>query len=222
MAKMTIIEGNSNDKDNVRAYMVKGERGYSAYEIAVQQGYTGTEEEWKDSFINADIYYNKTETDDLLDNYYNKSETDNLLDAKANSSDVYTKTETDNLLKDTYSTSEVKTNKVWVDGKPIYRKTTYISALPNNTSEAYDAAITNVDRVISMDGLFQGTGSSTGNQNCTRPLNFSVNAAASHNIYSFYNITTGMIKITTTSDWSFMDGYVTLEYTKTTDITPSA
>lgn len=65
MAKMTIIEGNSNDKDNVRAYMVKGERGYSAYEIAVQQGYTGTEEEWKDSFINADTYYNKTETDNL-------------------------------------------------------------------------------------------------------------------------------------------------------------
>lgn len=27
MAKITIIEGNSNDKDNVRAYMVKGEKG---------------------------------------------------------------------------------------------------------------------------------------------------------------------------------------------------
>lgn len=29
MSKMTIIEGNSNDKDNVRAYMVKGEPGVS-------------------------------------------------------------------------------------------------------------------------------------------------------------------------------------------------
>ena len=28
MSKMTIIEGNSNDKDNVRTYMVKGERGF--------------------------------------------------------------------------------------------------------------------------------------------------------------------------------------------------
>ena len=27
MSKITIIEGNSNDKDNVRAYMVKGEKG---------------------------------------------------------------------------------------------------------------------------------------------------------------------------------------------------
>lgn len=48
--KLTIIEGNSNDKNNVRAIMVKGEKGFSAYEIAVQNGYTGTEEEWVDSF----------------------------------------------------------------------------------------------------------------------------------------------------------------------------
>lgn len=67
MSRLTIVEGNSNDKDNVRAFMVKGERGYSAYEIAVQNGYEGTEEEWKDSFLNAENYYNKTETDNLLD-----------------------------------------------------------------------------------------------------------------------------------------------------------
>ena len=56
----------------------KGERGYSAYEIAVQNGYEGTEAEWVDSFLNAE-------------NYYNKSETDTLLATKANVSDVYTK-----------------------------------------------------------------------------------------------------------------------------------
>lgn len=39
----------------------KGERGYSAYEIAVQNGYTGTEAQWADSFLNADNYYNKSE-----------------------------------------------------------------------------------------------------------------------------------------------------------------
>lgn len=66
--KLTIVEGNSNDKDNVRAIMVKGERGYSAYEIAVQNGYTGTEAEWKDSFLNADNYYNKSEVDTSQNN----------------------------------------------------------------------------------------------------------------------------------------------------------
>lgn len=63
MSKITIIEGNSSDKDNVRVIMVKGERGYSAYDIAVQNGYEGTEEEWKDSFLNSDNYYNKDEID---------------------------------------------------------------------------------------------------------------------------------------------------------------
>lgn len=66
MSKITIIEGNSNNKDDVRAIMVKGEKGYSAYEIAVQNGYAGTEEEWVNSFINATNYYNKTEVDNKL------------------------------------------------------------------------------------------------------------------------------------------------------------
>lgn len=66
--KLTIVEGNSNDKDNVRAIMVKGETGYSAYEIAVQHGYTGTEEEWANSFLNADNFYNKSEVDAISNN----------------------------------------------------------------------------------------------------------------------------------------------------------
>lgn len=41
----------------------KGERGYSAYEIAVQNGYEGTEEEWAESFINSENYYDKTQSD---------------------------------------------------------------------------------------------------------------------------------------------------------------
>lgn len=77
MAKMTIIEGNSNDKDNVRAYMVKGEKGYSAYDLYVQHGGTLTEEEWLDAFLNAENYYNKSETDTLLNNHYTKTESDN-------------------------------------------------------------------------------------------------------------------------------------------------
>ena len=116
-----------------------------------------------------------------------------------------------------YSTSEALTNKVWINNKPIYRKTIYISALPNNTTGSYASGISNVDYVVNMYGSFQGSGSPTGNKLVTRPLNFSVSAAASQNIYGFYNIDTGDIKITTASDLSFMSGYVTLEYTKTTD-----
>lgn len=42
MAKMTIIEGNSNDKDNVRAYMVKGEAGVSPTFETSKTGDTAT------------------------------------------------------------------------------------------------------------------------------------------------------------------------------------
>lgn len=47
----------------------KGERGDSAYEIAVKHGYTGTEEQWSDDFLNADNYYDKTEMDTIIENH---------------------------------------------------------------------------------------------------------------------------------------------------------
>lgn len=67
MSKLIIIEGNSNDKDNTRAYMVKGEKGYSAYDLYVQHGGTLTEEEWLDEFLNAENFYNKSEVDEKND-----------------------------------------------------------------------------------------------------------------------------------------------------------
>lgn len=75
MSKMVIIEGNSNDKDNVRVIMVKGEKGYSAYDLYVKNGGTMTEEQWNNAFLSAD-------------NYYSKNETNNLLSTKINNSDI--------------------------------------------------------------------------------------------------------------------------------------
>ena len=44
----------------------RGKQGYSTYEIAVQNGYEGTEEEWANSFLSPTGYYTKTETDNKL------------------------------------------------------------------------------------------------------------------------------------------------------------
>lgn len=41
-----------------------GENGLSAYEIAVQNGFEGTEQEWLDSF------YNETTVEQTTNNYY--------------------------------------------------------------------------------------------------------------------------------------------------------
>lgn len=78
-----------------------------------------------ESEIDLDDYYDKQETDDLLDdkadktdlpdmtNYYNKTQTDNLLSQKANASSVYTKTEINTELAkkadktDTYTKQQV-------------------------------------------------------------------------------------------------------------------
>ena len=121
MKKIIIVDGNSDDKDQIRNYLVKGERGYSAYDLYVQNGGTLTEEQWLDAFLNANNYYSKTETDTLLNNKVNVSDIidalnntatnkplsanqgkalKDLIDAltttvetKANSSDVYEKSD---------------------------------------------------------------------------------------------------------------------------------
>ena len=66
--------------------------------------------------VNLSNYYNKSETDTLLNNKYNKSETDTLLNNKYNKSETdtllnnkYDKSETDTLLNNKYSKSETDT-----------------------------------------------------------------------------------------------------------------
>ncbi len=53
---------------------------------------------------------------------------------------------------DTYSTNEVKTNKVWVDGKPIYRKVLNTGTLPNHNLKYVNHNITNLGVVIDLYG----------------------------------------------------------------------
>ena len=85
MSKITIIEPNSNDKDQTRNFMVKGERGYSAYDLYVQNGGTLTEEEWLDVFLNATNYYTKTEVYTSLGAKVNTSDIkDNLTSTDTN------------------------------------------------------------------------------------------------------------------------------------------
>lgn len=107
MSKVTIVDLNPNDKEQVRNYMTKGERGYSAYELYVQNGGTLTEEEWLDAFLNADNYYNKSEVKGLVIDDLTSTVTDqplsanqgkalkDLVDTKANSNDIYNKTDSD-------------------------------------------------------------------------------------------------------------------------------
>jgi hypothetical protein len=89
----------------------KGERGYSAYEIAVQNGYEGTEQEWIDHF-GLDLT-NYVQTSDVVDNLTSdvtnyplsakqgkalKTLVDDLDTSKADANTTYSKTEVDTML----------------------------------------------------------------------------------------------------------------------------
>ena len=112
--------------------------------------------------------------------------------------------------KDIYSKTETNTNKVWIDGKPIYRKVVYLNALPNNnaTDVRYATGITTNIDVIKMYGKAYNT-----RNNITFPLPF----VGANFIGWVYDNSTNEILITTTMDRSMLIGYAILEYTKTTD-----
>lgn len=56
-------------------------------------------------------------------------------------------------LPDIYSTSEVKTNKVWTDGKPIYRKVRAITFTDSSKQVALN--IDNYSTMVSIRGFFK-------------------------------------------------------------------
>lgn len=70
----------------------------------------------------------------------------------------------DTAYKDIYSTTETKTNKVWIDGRPIYRK-----VITGNLSQAqWNHGIT-FDTIVSIEGVFINANGVTFNIPSTRP-----------------------------------------------------
>lgn len=59
-------------------------------------------------------------------------------------------------ISDVYSTKEVKTNKVWIDGKPIYRKVIKDINVTSNMSETISTGLSNVN-VINIYGEYHTT-----------------------------------------------------------------
>lgn len=106
----------------------------------------------------------------------------------------------------TYSTTEQVVG-TWVNGKPLYETTVSMGALPNNAWLTVNHGISDIERIVSMDGYACRLSTGTfiplpyvgSGQVC---LNASLTAVA----------------IQTTSDRSgFTESYLTIRYTKTTD-----
>ena len=111
-----------------------------------------------------------------------------------------------------YSTSEVKTNKVWIDGKPIYRKViSFTTTISSNTLFTLAHNISNLsyykitEAIVKSESGLSYTLPMVGyGTNTTDKLFCYMNGT---NIYFYSNGSWGAI-------WK---KYVTIEYTKTTD-----
>ena len=129
----------------------------------------------------------------------------NIFNKKSDSTeDSYSCDYINKTIKDVYSTEEIKTNKVWINGKPIYRKV--IDRGNRIATEIFDHNIPNVDDIWINDE-FTFRIHATGNH---VPLN-----ASGAQTYVYANRT----QVTTTNSGAISADqiYITLEYTKTTD-----
>lgn len=108
-----------------------------------------------------------------------------------------------NSTTDIYSTSEIKTNNVWIDGKPIYRKVVFKNGVQSG-NVAIPHNISNIKMCVKAS-LYANSGSLTykdGNSLFQLVLN---------------TVDTQNINIVTTGAYSSWGLYFILEYTKTTD-----
>ena len=110
------------------------------------------------------------------------------------------------------ASGERKTNKVWIDGKTIYRKVINFGALPNATKKDVAHNISNLEQFIRIEGVSTRQDNTKFSQSL--PLIYK-------NIESNYNTSLGVdvqtVSIQTNEDRSMFNGYVILEYTKTTE-----
>ncbi len=110
----------------------------------------------------------------------------------------------DTAYKDTYSTTETKTNKIWIDGRPIYRK-----VITGNLSQAqWNHGIT-FDTIVSIEGIFINANSgNTFNIPSTRP------DFPGYQVGIFVNHTSISLARATEAQSADMVFYVVLEYVK--------
>lgn len=108
-----------------------------------------------------------------------------------------------------YSTEEQWTGRRWIDGKKIYIKTIDFGALPNNTTKSVSHNISNLDYVVNKINGFKSSSGQQISAPYAHPT--AISGQLKIDIYS------DRIAIESKFDFSGFSGYVTLEYTKTTD-----
>lgn len=114
----------------------------------------------------------------------------------------------DEKAQDIYSTTEIVIGK-WIDNKPLYRKVVDVGTLPNATTKEINSGLSNVF-ITQLHGIMYNSASCI-----TLP---DVNpSGVTYSVRLYYSYSNNKISLTTGADRSTYNGYVILEYTKTTD-----
>lgn len=110
-----------------------------------------------------------------------------------------------------YSTNEIKTNKVWIDGKPIYRKVIDLGTLGNKKSINVEG---DYDVITDFDGyIYQSSGAKS---SLVEFASTSLYRAISYSKLSNNNLSI-IINRSNTSSWSDWQLKIIIEYTKPTN-----
>lgn len=132
----------------------------------------------------------------------------NLIQEDLNNLHSIITNEIDSKVEDVYSTSEVKTNKVWIDDKPIYRKIVPITdnGTYNESGKRFTWTNSNINNLSQVTDLF-----------CV--INYSNRAlTSSSNEVDIYYLTDKRLQFAVSTNYTAgSSGYVIIEYTKTTD-----
>ena len=237
MSRLTIVEGNSNDKDNVRVLITKGEKGADGVSPIVRveredkvvtidvEDAEGTKTAYVKDGVSPTVNTSKTgkvatvEITDVEGTHsfnVNDGEDGETYEVPTNSvigwdSDDAIPNgyeEVDN--PNNYSTDE-KIIGTWIDGKPLYRRV-FETTLPNKKNNIIE---TGFDNTILVRKLY-GTACDNANKPFTKPIPY-FDVYNSNHITVFMASGNGNIYVSALGDNNNEQTFIYVEYTKTTD-----
>lgn len=133
-----------------------------------------------------------------------------VVNTQSNSTtDTYSCDYVNDLVQDVYSTDEVKTNKVWIDGKPIYRKvikSNFTTSTGNTINYATSSLNLNMETLVGLRSVSQ-----------SNPKQENYFESSSDQIRSYFDNTNLTVRIGSSYPTKPCTVYTIIEYTKTTD-----
>lgn len=131
-------------------------------------------------------------------------------DTATDTNKTYSSSKINSLVANTYSTNEVKTNKVWVDGKPVYRKVISTDTPSVITNQIIGTVSNDIEFLVNIYGYLRDS------EEKMMPFNGNYGDGTAYRA-SVYVDKTGNVYCIVGTEYTNKNCYIVVEYTKTTD-----